>query len=110
MDIRAGCRTQRLREAMLTLRLAPGTRPVKREMVDRPEASSTSVRAALNSLEAEDLVVRGQCRGSRLQSIAWIKACSRPGLLSRLKYCPTELYDQRIYDDEQPDMSRHRQG
>ena len=52
--------TQRLREAILTLRLLPGTRLVEREMVDRLDVSRTGVRAALQSLEAEGLVVRGR--------------------------------------------------
>jgi DNA-binding GntR family transcriptional regulator len=49
-----------LREAILTLHLAPGTRLVEREMADRLEVSRTGVRAALQSLESEGLVVRGQ--------------------------------------------------
>jgi DNA-binding GntR family transcriptional regulator len=49
-----------LRDAILTLRLAPGTRLVEREMVDRLGVSRTGVRAALQSLESEGLVVRGR--------------------------------------------------
>jgi DNA-binding GntR family transcriptional regulator len=52
--------TQRLREAILALRLEPGTRLVEREMVDSLDVSRTGVRAALRSLEAEVLVVRGR--------------------------------------------------
>jgi DNA-binding GntR family transcriptional regulator len=59
-DTLAGRSTQRLREAILTLRLKPGTRLVEREMVDRLDVSRTGVRAALQSLEAEGLVVRGR--------------------------------------------------
>lgn len=59
-DTRAGRSTQTLREAILTLRLAPGTRLVEREMVTRLGVSRTGVRAALQSLEAEGLVVRGR--------------------------------------------------
>ncbi len=59
-DTAAGRSTRTLREAILTLRLAPGTRLVEREMVDRLAVSRTGVRAALQSLEAEGLVVRGQ--------------------------------------------------
>jgi len=49
-----------LREAILSLRLAPGTRLVERDMVDRLGVSRTGVRAALQSLEAEGLVERGR--------------------------------------------------
>jgi DNA-binding GntR family transcriptional regulator len=59
-DTRARRSTQRLREAILSLHLAPGTRLVEREMVDRLGVSRTGVRAALQSLEAEGLVVRGR--------------------------------------------------
>ena len=59
-DTRAARGTERLREAVLTLRLAPGTRLVEREMVERLGVSRTGVRAALQSLEAEGLVVRGR--------------------------------------------------
>lgn len=52
--------TNALREAILSFRLAPGTRLVEREMVGRLGVSRTGVRAALQSLEAEGLVVRGQ--------------------------------------------------
>lgn len=58
-NTRAGRSTQALREAILSLRLVPGTRLVEREMVDRLGVSRTGVRAALQSLEAEGLVVRG---------------------------------------------------
>jgi DNA-binding GntR family transcriptional regulator len=49
-----------LREAILSLRLAPGTRLVERDLVRSLGVSRTGVRAALQSLEAEGLVVRGQ--------------------------------------------------
>lgn len=58
-ETRAGQSTQTLREAILSLRLAPGTRLVEREMVGRLGVSRTGVRAALQSLESEGLVVRG---------------------------------------------------
>jgi DNA-binding GntR family transcriptional regulator len=58
-NTRTGRSTETLREAILSLRLAPGTRLVEREMVDRLGVSRTGVRAALQSLEAEGLVVRG---------------------------------------------------
>ena len=58
-NTRTGRSTEALREAILSLRLAPGTRLVEREMVDRLGVSRTGVRAALQSLEAEGLVVRG---------------------------------------------------
>jgi DNA-binding GntR family transcriptional regulator len=59
-DTRSGRGTQTLRDAILTLRLAPGTRLVEREMVDQLGVSRTGVRAALQSLESEGLVVRGR--------------------------------------------------
>ena len=59
-DTRSVRGTQTLRDAILTLRLAPGTRLVEREMVDRLGVSRTGVRAALQSLESEGLVVRGR--------------------------------------------------
>jgi DNA-binding GntR family transcriptional regulator len=59
-DTRTGRGTQTLREAILTLRLAPGARLVEREVAGRLGISRTGVRAALQSLEAEGLVVRGR--------------------------------------------------
>jgi DNA-binding GntR family transcriptional regulator len=59
-DTRSGRGTQKLRDAILTLHLTPGTRLVERETVDRLGVSRTGVRAALQSLEAEGLVVRGR--------------------------------------------------
>ncbi len=58
-ETRAGQSTQTLREAILSLRLTPGTRLVEREMVGTLGVSRTGVRAALQSLESEGLVVRG---------------------------------------------------
>lgn len=52
--------TRALRDAILTLRLAPGARLVERELVTRLGVSRTGVRAALLSLDAEGLVVRGR--------------------------------------------------
>src|SRR5690242_19669102 len=59
-NTRAARGTRSLREAILTLRLVPGARLVERELVDRLGVSRTGVRAALQSLEAEGLVVRGR--------------------------------------------------
>ncbi|HEX5327701.1 MAG TPA: GntR family transcriptional regulator [Acetobacteraceae bacterium] len=59
-ETRAGQGTQRLREAILSLALAPGTRLVERDMVGRLGVSRTGVRTALQSLESEGLVTRGQ--------------------------------------------------
>jgi DNA-binding GntR family transcriptional regulator len=58
-NTRAGRSAETLREAILSLRLVPGTRLVERDMVERLGVSRTGVRAALQSLEAEGLVVRG---------------------------------------------------
>jgi DNA-binding GntR family transcriptional regulator len=60
LDTRAGRSTQTLRDAILSLRLTPGTRLVERDMVHRLGVSRTGVRAALQSLESEGLVVRGR--------------------------------------------------
>ena len=59
-DTSARRSTNALREAILSLHFAPGRRLVEREMVERLGVSRTGVRAALQSLEAEGLVVRGQ--------------------------------------------------
>ena len=61
-NTRTGRGTQALRQAILSPRLAPGTRLVERGMVDRLGESRTGVRAALQSLAAEGLVVRGNRR------------------------------------------------
>jgi len=50
--------TARLRDAILQLRLAPGQRLVERDLAESTGASRTCVRAALQRLGAEGLVVR----------------------------------------------------
>jgi DNA-binding GntR family transcriptional regulator len=57
---RAAKTTRALREAILTLHLIPGTRLVERDLVTQLGVSRTGVRAALQALESEGLVVRGQ--------------------------------------------------
>jgi DNA-binding transcriptional MocR family regulator len=57
---RAASSTRMLRNAILSLRLAPGARLVERELAARLGVSRTCVRAALQSLEAECVVVRGR--------------------------------------------------
>jgi DNA-binding GntR family transcriptional regulator len=57
---RAEGSTRALRTSIVTLALAPGTRLVERELVVRLGVSRTGVRAALQSLESEGLVVRGK--------------------------------------------------
>ena len=57
---RAAHSTRALRDAILSLRLVPGARLVERELVARLGVSRTGVRAALQALEAEGLVVRGR--------------------------------------------------
>jgi GntR family transcriptional regulator, trigonelline degradation regulator len=59
-ETRAGRSTRKLRDAILTLRLQPGARLVERDLVARLGVSRTAVRTALQSLEAEGLVVRGR--------------------------------------------------
>src|SRR5258708_34014299 len=65
-DTRATRSTQKLREAILSLRLAPGTRLVERDMVDRLGVSRTGVPTALQALQAEGLVLRGPPGGLRV--------------------------------------------
>jgi DNA-binding GntR family transcriptional regulator len=57
---RAERSTHALRTAILTLQLAPGTRLVERELVTQLGVSRTGVRAALQALDSEGLVVRGR--------------------------------------------------
>jgi DNA-binding GntR family transcriptional regulator len=57
---RAERSTRTLRDAILTARLAPGARLVERELVTQLGVSRTGVRAALQYLESEGLVVRGR--------------------------------------------------
>jgi GntR family transcriptional regulator, trigonelline degradation regulator len=57
---RAAHSTRALRDAILSLRLVPGARLVERELVSELGVSRTGVRAALQSLDSEGLVVRGR--------------------------------------------------
>ena len=50
--------TSQLRDAILELRLAPGQRLVERDLADQTGASRTCVRAALQRLGSEGLIVR----------------------------------------------------
>jgi DNA-binding GntR family transcriptional regulator len=52
--------TNALRTAILSFHLPPGARLVERDLVGRLGVSRTGVRAALQSLEGEGLVVRGR--------------------------------------------------
>jgi GntR family transcriptional regulator, trigonelline degradation regulator len=55
--------TQSLRAAILGMRLPPGHRLVERDLAEQEQVSRTCVRAALQALEAEGLVLREQRRG-----------------------------------------------
>lgn len=57
---RAERSTRALRDAIMTLHLPPGARLVERELVSRLGVSRTGVRAALQYLESDGLVVRGR--------------------------------------------------
>ena len=57
---RAERSTRTLRAAILTLKFTPGARLVERDLVQLLGVSRTGVRAALQSLESEGLVVRGK--------------------------------------------------
>ncbi len=57
---RAERSTRALRDAILTLRLTPGARLVERELTIELGVSRTGVRAALQSLQSEGLVIRGR--------------------------------------------------
>lgn len=57
---RAAHSTRALRDAILSLRLVPGARLVERELVAQLGVSRTGVRAALQSLDSEGLLVRGR--------------------------------------------------
>jgi DNA-binding GntR family transcriptional regulator len=57
---RAAHSTRALRDAILSLRLVPGARLVERELASELGVSRTGVRAALQSLDSEGLVVRGR--------------------------------------------------
>ena len=52
--------TRALRTAILTLKFSPGARLVERDLVQVLDVSRTGVRAALQAIEAEGLVVRGK--------------------------------------------------
>ena len=55
--------TERLRQAILDLRLSPGARLVERDVAEQEGVSRTSVRSALQTLQAEGLLLRHQRRG-----------------------------------------------
>jgi DNA-binding GntR family transcriptional regulator len=57
---RAAHSTRALRDAILSLRLVPGARLVERDLASELGVSRTGVRAALQSLDSEGLVVRGR--------------------------------------------------
>ena len=97
-ETRAGQSTQALREAILSLRLSPGTRLVERDMVGKLGVSRTGVRAALQSLESEGLVVRG-ARGvfavaavsrEEARQIYEVRAALEPAMARAFIECATE--------------------
>lgn len=99
-DTLAGRSTQRLREAILTLRLSPGTRLVEREMVDRLEVSRTGVRAALQSLEAEGLIVRGRRGVFAVATVSPDEARQIYEVRAALEPAMARLFIARATDDQ----------
>jgi DNA-binding GntR family transcriptional regulator len=88
---RAERSTRALRAAILTLKFTPGARLVERDLVQVLGVSRTGVRAALQALEAEGLVVRGK-RGvfsvaavaeDEVRQIHEIRAALEPALARR---------------------------
>ncbi len=99
-DTLAGRSTQRLREAILTLRLTPGMRLVEREMVDRLEVSRTGVRAALQSLEAEGLVARGQRGVFTVATVSRDEARQIYEVRAALEPAMARLFVERATDEQ----------
>ena len=82
----------------MSLRLSPGTRLVERDMVGKLGVSRTGVRAALQSLESEGLVVRG-ARGvfavaavsrEEARQIYEVRAALEPAMARAFIECATE--------------------
>jgi GntR family transcriptional regulator, trigonelline degradation regulator len=99
-NTRAGRSTQTLREAILSLRLVPGTRLVEREMVDRLGVSRTGVRAALQSLEAEGLVVRGHRGVFSVAAVSSEEAQQIYEVRAALEPAMARLFIARASEDE----------
>ena len=62
--------TKRLRAAILDLRLPPGHRLIEREVAEQEGVSRTCVRAALQALQGEGLVVRDHRRGFAVAALS----------------------------------------
>jgi DNA-binding GntR family transcriptional regulator len=99
-DTRSVRGAQTLRDAILTLRLAPGTRLVEREMVDRLGVSRTGVRAALQSLESEGLVVRGRRGVFAVAMVSSDEARQIYEVRSALEPAMARLFVARATDEE----------
>jgi DNA-binding GntR family transcriptional regulator len=99
-DTRAARSTQLLRDAILTLRLAPGTRLVEREMVDRLEVSRTGVRTALQSLAAEGLVVRGRRGVFAVATVSRDEARQIYEIRAALEPAMARQFAERATDDQ----------
>jgi DNA-binding GntR family transcriptional regulator len=89
-----------LREAILSLRLAPGTRLVEREMVGRLGVSRTGVRAALQSLAAEGLVVRGRRGVFAVATASHDEARQIYEVRAALEPAMARLFVQRATDEQ----------
>jgi GntR family transcriptional regulator, trigonelline degradation regulator len=100
LDTLAGRSTQTLREAILSLRLAPGARLVEREMVERLGVSRTGVRTALQSLEAEGLVVRGQRGVFSVATVSSAEARQIYEVRAALEPAMARLFIARASDDQ----------
>jgi DNA-binding GntR family transcriptional regulator len=92
--------TRTLREAILSLRLAPGTRLVERELVDRLGVSRTGVRTALQSLEAEGLVVRGARGVFAVATVSLTEARQIYEVRAALEPAMARLFIARASDDQ----------
>lgn len=89
-----------LREAILSLHLTPGRRLVERDMVERLGVSRTGVRAALQLLEAEGLVVRGQRGVFAVATLSPVAARQIYEVRSALEPAMARLFVERATDEQ----------
>ena len=92
--------TRTLREAILTLRLVPGARLVERELVTQLGVSRTGVRAALQALESESLVVRGQRGVFSVAAVSADEARQIYEVRAALEPAMARLFVQRATDTQ----------
>ena len=92
--------TRTLREAILTLCLVPGARLVERELVTQLGVSRTGVRAALQALESESLVVRGQRGVFSVAAVSADEARQIYEVRAALEPAMARLFVQRATDTQ----------